>query len=160
MAARDIVLEQIHHHETESIPYTLGFEAEVGNRIDEHFGNDDWRRQLVRYIAQCGSVASLPNEKLSETHHRDVFGTVWRMDKLPPVVVEPGVKAPTFQGYDFPSIDRFINPTAKANTKARVSESSDCFTIVSPTLCLWQGWYLRGFENTLIDCVAEEEFFD
>ncbi|GAH79511.1 unnamed protein product, partial [marine sediment metagenome] len=23
----------------------------------------------------------------------------------------------------------------------------------------WQSWYVRGFENTLMDCVAEEDFY-
>ena len=57
-------------------------------------------------------------------------------------------------------------PTVKANVKQRVGEElvlslrRICsFTIVSTGLCLWQSWYLRGFQNTLMDCVAEEDFY-
>jgi uroporphyrinogen decarboxylase len=159
MTPREIVIEQIHHRETAQIPYTLAFEADVGTRLDEHFGGDTWRGRLVRYIAHCGSVARLPNERIDATHHRDAFGTVWRTDELPSAVVEPGLKAPSFQGYAFPSLETFISPTVTADVNKRVAESSSFFTIVSPGLCLWESWYLRGFQNTLMDCIAEEDFY-
>ena len=128
MTPREIVLQQIHHQETEPIPYTLAFEQDVGSRLDEHFGSDAWRGRLIPYMAQCGSVARLPNEKIDDTHHRDAFGTVWRTDELPPSVVEPGLKAPSFQGYAFPSSETFMDHTVTANVKQRVSESSRSFT--------------------------------
>ncbi len=159
MTPREIVLEQIHHRETAEIPYTLGFEQDVGTRLDEHFGSDAWRGRLVPYIAQCGSVARVPSEKIDDTHHRDAFGAVWRTDELPPVVVEPGLKAPSFQGYAFPSAETFMDPTVTDAVKKRVGETSRSFTIISTSLCLWQSWYLRGFENTLMDCAAEEDFY-
>ena len=159
MNPREIVLEQIHHRETEQIPYTLAFEPEVEVRLDEHYGGKAWRERPIRYIVHCGSVASPPNEQIDAAHYRDAFGTVWRTDKLPSSVVEPGLKAPTFQGYTFPSVDAFLDPAVKADIKKRVDESSDSFTIVSTNICLWQSWYLRGFENTLMDCAAEEEFY-
>jgi len=159
MTPCEIVLEQIHHRETAEIPYTLAFEPEVGSRLDQHFGGDAWRSRLAPYIVQCGSVARLPNEKIDDTHHRDAFGTVWRTDELPSSVVEPGLKAPSFQGYTFPAAKTFIDPTVTANVKERVSDSSRSFTIISTSLCLWQSWYLRGFQNTLMDCAAEEDFY-
>ncbi len=136
MTPREIVLEQIHHRETTQIPYTLAFEQDVGSRLDKHFGSDAWRERLVPYIARCGSVARLPNERLDATHHRDAFGTVWRTDELPSSVVEPGLKAPSFQGYAFPSAETFMDSTVIANVKQRVGESSRSFTIVSTSLCL------------------------
>jgi len=160
MKPRDIVLEQIHHREADPVPYTLGFEQDVGIRLDEHFGGEAWRERLVPYIVQCGAVANISNDEIDHTHYRDAFGTVWRTDLIPLAVVEPGLKAPTFEGYAFPSVDTFLDPATKADTAKRVAESSDSFTTVSPGLCLWEGWYLRGFENTLMDCVAEEDFFE
>jgi uroporphyrinogen decarboxylase len=160
MTPREIVLAQIAHRETVPVPCTLRFEDSVSARLDEHYGTDAWRSRLIPYLTQCGSVASLPKEQLDPTHHRDAFGTVWRTDELPPTVVEPGLKAPTFRGYDFPSADAFLDPSAKAEVRKRIEDSSHSFTVVSAGLCLWQGWYLRGFETTLMDCVAEEAFFE
>ena len=159
MTPRDIVLDQIHHRETAPVPYTLAFEQEVGERLDHHFGGDTWREQLVKYIAQCGGICKPTNEALDDDHHRDAFGTVWRTDELPPSVVEPGLKTPTFRDYTFPSVDTFLDPTVKDGVKARIEKSPDSFTIVSTGMCLWQSWYVRGFENTLMDCVAEEDFY-
>jgi uroporphyrinogen decarboxylase len=150
---------QVCHRETAPVPYTLAFEEEVGARLDEHFGSSAWRGRLLPYIDQCGCICSLPNERLDDCHHRDPFGTIWRTDELPPVVVEPGLKAPTFAGYAFPGAELFLNPTVKAEVEKRVEESSDSFTVVQTGLCLWQSWYLRGFETTLMDCAAEEGFY-
>ncbi|MFH1844787.1 MAG: uroporphyrinogen decarboxylase family protein [bacterium] len=159
MKPRDIVLEQIHHRETAQVPYTLAFEEEVGARLDGHFGSDEWRGRLARYMVQCGSVCNPANETLDDSHYRDAFGTIWRTDELPPVVVEPGLKAPTFEGYEFPAAEKFLDPTVKDEVRKRVGESSDSFTIVSTGFCLWQSWYVRGFETTLMDCIENEEFY-
>ncbi len=159
MKPRDIVFDQIHHRETIPVPYTLAFEPDVDERLDEYFGGNAWRDTLVRYIAQCGDVCKPANEELDNARHRDAFGTVWRTDKLPSSVVERGLKAPTFQGYTFPSADTFLDRTVKDEVKQRIGESSDSFTIVSTGMCLWQSWYVRGFENTLMDCAAEEDFY-
>ena len=159
MEPRDIVLDQIHHHETVPVPYTLPFQEDVGRRLDEHFGGAAWREKLVPYIAQCGSVCRPTDEKIDDTHHRDVFGTVWRTDELPSGVVEPALRAPTFEGYSFPSADKFLDMAVKDEVRRRIGESSGSFTIVSSSVCLWQSWYVRGFQDTLMDCAAEEDFY-
>ncbi len=160
MTPRDIVLEQIHHRETAVVPYTLGFDPDVGTRLDEHFGGAAWRQKLTPYIANCGSISKPLQTPVDDAHTKDAFGTVWRTDRLPRVVTEPGLKAPSFQGYDFPTVGVFLDPEVEANVKARASESTESFTTVATGLCLWQCWYLRGFETTLMDCVAEEDFFE
>jgi uroporphyrinogen decarboxylase len=159
MNPRDIVLEQIRHHETVPVPYTLAFEQDVYDRLDQHFGGDAWRGKLIPYVQSCGGVATPPGEKIDAAHHRDAFGTVWRTDQLPSVVVEPGLKAPTFDGYAFPSADSFLSGDAKGATMKRVAETTGSFTIVDPGICLWNAWYVRGFEVTLMDCIAEEDFY-
>ena len=159
MTPREIVSDQIHFRETDEVPYTLGFEPDVGTRLDEHYGDETWRSRLIPYMAQCGGVVKPPKEELDATQHRDAFGTVWRTDRLPRAVVRPGLEVPTLDGYDFPSTDAFLDSAVKAATKERVGNSPGSFTIVSTGLCLWQSWYVRGFENTLMDCVLEEDFY-
>ncbi|MFH1708518.1 MAG: uroporphyrinogen decarboxylase family protein [Planctomycetota bacterium] len=159
MKPRDIVLGQIRHHDTVPVLYTLGFEPDVEARLNAHFGGDAWHKKLVPYMASCGGVCKSANVKIDDTHHRDAFGTVWRTDSLPSSVVERGLKAPTFEGYTFPSADMFLDPAAKAETKKRIAASPDSFTIVSTGMCLWESWYVRGFEETLMDCAAEEDFY-
>ena len=160
MTPREIVLAQVEHRETESVPYTLAFEEEVGERLDAHFGGDAWRKKVVPYMAQCGSVARPPHEELDATHYRDAFGTVWRTDELPPVVVEPGLGVPSFRGYDFPTAECFLDTEATAAATKRVGECADSLTIVGTGVCLWQSWYVRGFETTLMDVALEETFYE
>ncbi len=159
MTPREIVLAQIRHQETAQVPYTLAFEEDVGTRLDRHFGGPDWRKRLMSYVAWCGGPTRPPREQLDPAHYRDAFGTVWRTDMAEPVVVEPGLKAPTFNGYSFPSPDAFLDPAAKAEAQKRATESPDVLTIVSPGICLWDSWYLRGFQTTMMDCIAEEGFY-
>ncbi|MEW6753630.1 MAG: uroporphyrinogen decarboxylase family protein [Candidatus Latescibacterota bacterium] len=159
MTPRQIVLAQLGHQETQPVPYTLAFEEEVGARLDGHFGGPEWRQRVVPYIAQCGGVTGPGRHDLDATHYRDSFGTVWRTDHLPPVVVEPGLKGPSFAGYAFPSARDLLDQAAREATVRRVAEATDSFTIVSAGMCLWQSWYVRGFETTLMDCVAEEGFY-
>ena len=159
MTPREIVQAQIQHRETERKPYTLAFETEVEARLDEYFGGESWRDRITPYIVKSGKIAAPVNEVFDDTHFRDAFGTVWRSDRLPNYVVEPALKAPTFDGYTFPEVGSILDYDAKTEATETFAESSGSFTVVNAGLCLWQCWYLRGFENTMMDCVAEEEFY-
>ena len=159
MKPGEIVQAQIEHRETDTVPYTLAFEEDVRRRLDEHFGGEEWHQELTPYLAQCGRVSHLDREESDETHYRDAFGTIWRTDQIPPVAEEKGLKRPDFEGYDFPTVDTFFDPEARENARKNVAEATDSFTIIRPGLCLWQSWYVRGFETTLMDCVAEEDFY-
>jgi uroporphyrinogen decarboxylase len=160
MKPRDVVIEQIRHRETERVPYTLAFDQVVGERLDRHFGGAEWRSQIVPYVARCGGVARPSTEKIDETHHRDAFGTVWRTDGASPAVVEPGLEAPSFEGYSFPPVDSFVSAEAAAEAAGRVAAArAESFTIVDTGMCLWEAWYVRGFEEALVDCAANEGFF-
>ena len=158
MKPRDIVLSQIHHHETDVVPYTLTFKEEVAERLNEHFGGNAWQERLVPYITRCGSICRISHEDIDDSHYRDAFGTVWRTDKLPLTVVEPAIRAPTLEGYAFPAADTFLDDSVKDEICRCVRESSDSFTIVSSDICLWSNWFIRGFEEALMDCAADEDF--
>ena len=158
MTPRETVQAQIDHRETPVVPYTLAYEEEVGQRLDGHFGGAEWRQRVTPYLVQVGGVCKPRVEKIDDTHHRDVFGTLWRTDELPSAVVEPGLVRPSLEGYDFPTAADFLDAETKAATRQRIAESPDSYTAISAP-CLWQSWYVRGFETTLMDCVAEEDFY-
>ena len=154
---RRIVQDQICHRETEQIPYVLVFDPEVRNRLDEHYGGRAWRDQLTTYIARSNKIALIMKaEPLPRV--KDVFGTIWRRDVLPPVVVEPALKSPSFEGYAFPLVSELLDPDAKARAKI-LADESDAFVAVNTGFCLWESWYVRGFEETMMDSVTEEGFY-
>lgn len=157
MTPREIVHEQIRHRETDQIPYTLEFEPDVGSRLDEHFGSPLWRDRLTQYIVKTEKIALVKNiEPLPRVI--DVFGAAWRSDELPPHLIEPALNAPSFKDYAFPSVEKLLNPEAKAQAK-KLADESDSFVAINLGMCLWYTWYLRGFEETMMDCVAEEDFY-
>lgn len=158
MTPREIVLAQVYHQQTDPVPYTLAFESEVAERLDQHYGSDAWRQRIVTYIAHCGAVARFPTEVVDECHYRDAFGTLWRTDRLPAVVVEPGLKVPNFRDYDFPSVGIALDPVVKAETKKRAEETTNALSLINPGLCLWESWYVRGFQATLMDYALDEGF--
>ncbi|NIV39998.1 MAG: hypothetical protein GWN58_64515, partial [Anaerolineae bacterium] len=47
---RDRVLAQIHHQETDYVPYTIRFEGDVAERLDAHYGSDVWRSLIDNAI--------------------------------------------------------------------------------------------------------------
>ena len=161
MTPREIVLEQIYHRETETVPYTLTFEENVGERMDQHYGGTAWREKLIPYIISCSGIDRRKCEPISEGLEKDPFGTVWRTDRRPFHLEEPGMKEPSFKGYDFPTADVFANPTLKEEAERIKKEYPDSFTTIGLGWGLLESyWGIRGFENAMMDCVAEPDFFE
>ena len=158
MTPREIIREQICHHETVPVPYTLLYDEEVGERLDTYYGSDEWRKKINEYFARVEDIGMPDAEKLDDTHERDLFGTVWRTDSTPSVVEKAPLSEPSFQGYDFPTVDKFVDPAKIRSAKKFVDESRDVFTFTGAP-SLFYTWYLRGFETTMMDIVAEEDFY-
>ena len=160
MNPREIVLEQISHRPTSAIPYTLGFEGDVTDRLDAHYGDGSWRDRLTPYIVSCGGIATMKRESLGQGLERDLYGSVWRVDQRPFHLEEPGLKQPSFDGYDFPAPEAFANPDLTESARRTIDEHGDSFTTLGLGWGLWENcWGIRGFENALIDCHSEPDFF-
>ncbi|MCM8756853.1 MAG: hypothetical protein NC823_00025, partial [Candidatus Omnitrophica bacterium] len=75
MTPREIVLEQIYHHQTEKVPYTVAFEGDVLKRVNAYYENETWQERLTKYVVICGGVSQPPREEIDQHHFRDAFGT-------------------------------------------------------------------------------------
>lgn len=159
MTPREIVTAQIRHQDTDPVPYTLNFDAEVAERLDAYYGTPDWRGQMVQYIDCTFGITHYPFEPLDDHHSRDAFGSVWRHDGEAPAIIAPGLPEPSFAGYAFPSPETFLDPARKAEIQQQLSMPSDKFRLLFSNVCLWESWNLRGFEETLMDSIADEDFF-
>jgi len=161
LTPRGYVLEQIHHHETHPVPFTLSFEGDVADRLDAHYGGPEWRKRLPPYIAGASAAEMWPLTKIDEKRSRDAYGTVWRLDLRPFHIDQVALPKPSFDDYRFPDPSAFLlgeEAVRKAHETCRAA--ADSFLIA------WQGWGLferswtiRGFENALTDVVAEEDFY-
>ena len=160
MTPRETVLEQIHHHETPTVPYTLEFEGDIAEQLDAHYGRPDWRDRLVQYVTTVQAVETNIRETVDEEHFRGGYGEIWRTDKLPWHLEKPALPDPTLDGYDFPTPERFYRPEAKAQALETCQDRSDVFLIGGLGWGLFErSWTLRGFENALIDAAVNEEFY-
>jgi len=161
MKPREVVRAQISHRETETVPYTLPFEESVGERLDEHYGNVQWRKRLVPFIVGVGAVDTDPKERIDEKYVRDGYGGIWRQDLRPWHLEKPPLNTPSFDGYVFPSPESFYRPAWKEVARKTCEAFPDSFLIGNLGWGLFErSWNLRGFENILMDAVAEPDFFE
>lgn len=162
MTPREIVLGSIKHQDVPKVPFTLGFEEEVGRRVDAHYGNKDWRAKLDVYMRGVGAVDTDMYEMISPTHRRDAYGGIWRVDCRPWHLEKPPLSEPRFAGYEFPPAEKFFRPQWKKDARAiGAANRGEKFVISGMGWGLFERtWNLRGFENALMDAAAEPEFFE
>jgi len=161
MKPREIVLEQIHHRETRPVPFTLGFEGDVAERLDDYYGNGEWRQRLTPYMVHVSAVETMAREPVNETFSRDLYGAVWRLDRRPFHLEKPALAEASFDDYDFPRPEQFFRPEWKEKARETCARSGDSFLIAGLGWGLFEAsWNLRGFENMLMDAIAEPDFFE
>ncbi len=161
MTPRDIVLGQIAHHDTPEVPYTLVCEADVSARLDAHYGGPHWRTRLTTYITMVAAVDTNPKEPVDAIHVRDGYGGIWRQDMRPWHLEAPPLAQPTLDGYAFPAPETFFRPAWKEQACVTCATAADTFRVGSLGWGLFErSWNLRGFENILMDSIAEPDFFE
>ncbi len=163
MKPRDFVLEQIRHRETRPIPFTLGFEGDVAERLDEHYGGPEWRERLTPYVVNISVVGVnwIGDERLDARRVRDPFGTVWRDDLRPAHLETPGLPEASFDAYDFPTPDRFMTARSLAAAREQCQLHADSLRLAGFGFGLFERtWTIRGFENALADAAADPGFYE
>jgi uroporphyrinogen decarboxylase len=161
MEPREVILDQIGHRETSPVPFTLGFEGDVAERLDEHYGNPKWRQQLTPYMTSVSAVETLAREIIDDTRVRDLYGAVWRLDRRPWHLEKPPLAEPSLDGYTFPEPERFFRPEWKERARQTCEEHGDSFLMAGLGWGLFEvSWNLRGFENVMMDTVAEPDFYE
>jgi uroporphyrinogen decarboxylase len=164
MTPREIVLEQIHHRETKVVPYSIDFEEDVAKRLDAHYGNPDWRNRLEKFIVGTGVVDTTRKKPIDrEGYARDPYGSIWRLDRRPFHLETPGLTQPSFDGYRWPKPEEFfLDEKGVADARRTFEENrKQSFTMAGLGWGLFEtSWGIRGFENVLVDAIAEPDFFE
>lgn len=161
MTPRKIILSQINHKETAEIPYTLSFEADVGRRLDEHYGSAAWRNRLTPYFVVVSAVDTTLRQPIDEKYYRDGYGGIWRRDLSPQHLEKPPLSEPSFDGYEFPRPELFFRAERKEKAIQECKDNPDSFRVGYVGWGLFErSWCLRGFENILMDAIAKPDFFD
>jgi uroporphyrinogen decarboxylase len=159
LTPKELVLARIAHRETDVTPYTLGFEGDVGERLDVHYGGDAWRTRLNDAIRRAPG----PNLVVDTTAAHatvDPYGTIWQVDRRPFHLLEPALPEPTLAGYAFPDLDRVFPPAWQAEAEAAIAASPDHFWVAGFGFGLFERtWTLRGFDGALMDAAGNPGFY-
>jgi uroporphyrinogen decarboxylase len=158
---RECVLDAVHHKQPAEVPYTLSFDQEVSERMDQYYGGPGWRERIKPFIVGVGAVDTDGRIPLDDAHYTDTYGGIWRSDRLPWHLEKAPLTQPTFDGYKFPTADLFYRPDWKARAFQTCSAHPDSFRVGNLGWGLFErSWNLRGFENVLMDAVENPDFFE
>ena len=157
---KSIVISAINHQQTSRIPYYFTWEGDIGDQLDAYYGNTMWRERFRNFIQICAWTDD-GIYRPGPTYQRDAYGSLWRRDMRPVHLEEPVLTKPSLHGYMFPDPDELFPDNWLRDATANLENCSDCFTVGGIGQGLFERcWALRGFSNTLMDCVAEPAFFE
>jgi len=160
LSPKDRVLAQIDHQETDPVPYTLGFEGDIPERLDEHYGDAAWRDLLENAIVRVPGP-NLFVDEAEDAYCTDLYGTMWRVDRRPFHLQEPALKEPSLAGYTFPDVAAVLEQNWDREEALRfIEQHADRFLVIGFDFGLFERtWTLRGFDGALMDTAAEPGFY-
>lgn len=166
MNARKLLLDSMKHigNSEGIVPYTIGFDCPIlEKKVNEYYGVH-WRTKIDTFMHHPFGISTTREVPIREHYSRDIFGSIWRTDKLPWHLETPVLPEPSFKGYTFPTLDDFLMPLEKSNAKQRTKEENekhpDLFRVISMGWGIFeQTWRIRGFEEAMCDIAAEENFY-
>ncbi|MCK5852029.1 hypothetical protein KAH27_03280 [bacterium] len=160
MTPKEIILNQINHKETTPVPFTFAIEEEAAESLNEYYGGTQWRKKIPPYIVNVWAVDTDPKEQIDKNHYRDVYGGEWRTGKAPFHLEKPAISESSLNNYTFPKLEKFVIQGLEEDSLKTCSENQDSFLIGNIGWGLFEkSWTLRGFENALMDSIAEPDFY-
>ena len=157
---RDRVIAQIQHQETDPIPYTLGVEGDVAERLDAYYGSDAWRGLIENAIHQIPGPQLVIGET-SERYYVDPYGSRWDVQGRPFHLVEPVLSTPSLKKLVFPDLDALFDRAWKNEALQAIERRQGYFTVARFGFGLFERiWTLRGFEDALADAALRPDFYD
>ena len=163
MTARDIIKARLNHEGTDITPYTIDVEYELDIRLAEYYNDPDWKKKKLReFTCSFMNIDTQLHREIEEPYTKDAFGALWRMDKRPWHLEKPPLDEPTLDGYDFPPVDVFMKQINdnKAEAIKQYEANNEQYRLIGMGWGLFEhSWRLRGFENVLVDMIADEDFY-
>jgi uroporphyrinogen decarboxylase len=162
MTPAEIIRAAVAHRDVGRVPYTFAAEDSVLQRLDDYYGSPGWRDRLTRYLAFPLRVDTRQERPIDDVHAADAYGSIWRTDKRPWHLEQPALVESSLQGYRIPTIERFVEPIERGIDGACrvIASDPEHFQVIDMGWGIFeQTWRIRGYENALMDAVAEPEFY-
>ena len=160
----EIFRAQIEHQETETVPYTLSIEEGIDQELDEYYGSAAWRESIQTFQQHVSIVDNrmrFPTDTPDVV--KDVWGSIWRLDRRPEHLEQPGLLEPSFANYRWPAPEEFFLPEAEIEQAKQTCRDYGDEYFITAYLgwgLIESSWGLRGFENVMMDMAAETEFYE
>ena len=156
---KEMVVAQIHHQETDCIPYTLGYEEDVAKRLDTYYGSPDWRHLVDNAIQRVPGL-NLVVDETAGAYYTDLYGSTWRLDRRPYHLDKPALKSPSLDGFTFPDLETVFDADWKEKALQFIAQKQDYFLVAGFGFGLFERtWTIRGFDTVLMDVAAEPDFY-
>lgn len=160
MTPRDYVIEQISHHVTRPVPYTLHMSETITQGMNAHYGSEGWLSRVTKYLDVIPIVTyhAKPVD-IDENHFRDAYGGVWRKDRNVNHQISTPLSEPSLSEVSLPAPEQLISREVLASAAEQCERSKDRFRLGMLGPGVWEFfWHLRGYENALMDVAAEPAF--
>lgn len=161
MQPREYVINQIKHKGTDPVPFTIGFEDEMRDKLDAYYGGPGWDADLQPYMRIVAHADTLLRRPVGHEREVDAYGARWRLDKKLWSIENNLLTESSFKGYTFPELSVFTDPiyAQVEQAIARCKEPDGRFCYIDMGWGIYErGWMLRGFEDLLMDMICEPGF--
>lgn len=155
MTPRERIIAAIEHRETDYVPYVIPIDPEVVERLNRHYGSDEWRKRIEGFFQGAG-VRWRPDSR--DGQWTDAFGVVWEDAPGPGAwhSVDVPLKEPTLEGYDFPEL---LSGDELDSLREYFSSPHDRYRHVNLGMLFFErAWALRGMESILMDFRLHPDF--
>ena len=163
MTAREIIQKRLNHEGTAITPYEFRFGANLERRIAEHYKDENWRSKMLRkFLCHYLHADTHQLKPIDDIYSRDAYGALWRMDKKPWHLETPPLAEPSFEGYNFPGAEVFVAPILADKPAAieQYNADDEHYRMITMGWGVFEHtWGIRGFENTLMDTITDEDFY-
>jgi uroporphyrinogen decarboxylase len=160
---KERVIAQINHEETDFVPYHIMFDpgSNIEDRLDLYYGNSEWRSQIDNAIYQLPLPSTSINLELGAESYIDAYGSEWRLDLRPFSLTKPALASPSLYNYKFPDVSDLFDEGWEENALELIDQEKEKFIVAAYGFGLFErSWVLRGFENVLMDVVANLDFYE
>lgn len=163
---KEIVAAQIEHIETDFVPYTIDFDMVAQGRMNDYFGNDEWKSKILPCIKQiAGTFDSWDTMKQIEPDDPskmiDAYGCIWINNGAISHLEQPILRDIPLHEYKWPTLDDFLIPEKLQRMQREASANPDQYKVAFAGAGHFElSWRLLGVEDALIKCIAEPDEYE
>ncbi len=157
MNKREVIRMVLDGNKPPYVPWSFGFTLEAGEKLRDHFGQQDLEPLFGNHILNLGSGVGF-FKTIGPDLVQDVFGVVWdrSVDKDIGVVRNQVLPQASLAGYVFPDP---LDPRFFIDIPQKIAAYGDRFRVFQIGFSLYErAWTMRGMQSLMEDFYDHPEF--